>query len=242
MLTPILRRSGREESRREKEHMEAEVVAAYFWLSLGTDVGYFPRPFAVRLAKHRFTEFLNTWHDLFATRGDLFAPDFRIALETIENRRNTVLPPSEPFENLKLLQLFFREALAIEIGTLRDQPLVTSMAALTLLNIADLEEILLRKHDQERHFPLIVGRGLFETQFPATILHMNSLGALESEINESELSVDDRVRFRSRIRALTRWRLNFRLDTVASFFPVISDAFYTRNEELLAARGETPSF
>ena len=138
MLTPILRRSGREESRREKEHMEAEVVAAYFWLSLGTDVGYFPRPFAVRLAKHRFTEFLNTWHDLFATRGDLFAPDFRIALETIENRRNTVLPPSEPFENLKLLQLFFREALAIEIGTLRDQPLVTSMAALTLLNIADL--------------------------------------------------------------------------------------------------------
>jgi hypothetical protein len=235
----IRSRIGMERRDRADELRVAETIAAYFWLSLGSDLEYFPRRYAVRLARNRFSELLNTWESFFQKHGELFVPEFLFKLETFVSRRVTVLPPPEGFDNPSALHPYFRDALAIEIESMRDDRLITSMGAVTLLKGEDLEQILEHKQPIKGQFSLIIDLSLLRNQFPAMMLHMHTLSTLSSAIEASGIAIEDRIRLKSRLQALTRWRLNFHLDTVSRFFPLIADSFYSeRGEQVMIGYSE----
>jgi hypothetical protein len=63
--------------------------------------------------------------------------------------------------------------------------------------------------------------------FGVSLSHLDAFGALDREIrSQSEEDPEDGLIFRTRIRQLTRWRLNLRSQTVSSFYPIIGDLFF----------------
>jgi hypothetical protein len=229
-LSPLLS-GGHFKSRNDEELFLAGLVEAYFWLRLGVDIGYFPAHYARQLARHRLTPLVSGWKQLLDDRGDVFAPTFKVLLQTIDvDSQVGIVTPNNEFADERQLHRFFRHALALEAESIADELLVTAFGALTFLNLKDLEDVFLRNHTLDGRLRMIVDRALFDTQFPKMMLHTRSFAALDRAVDNASLREDGAV-FKRRVHELTRWRLNQRLDSVNRFLPRVVALYFERHQQ-----------
>jgi hypothetical protein len=212
----------------------AESVEVYFWLLLGTDLGFYDRESAELFARHRFTELLNEWEPFFADWGYLFSPNYEALLRTMLQYDTVGLSKQiYRFNRPESLHSHFQHALTLEYEMLTDDALVISMAALHFLRIPDLEAIFDRRHAQESQFTKIVDLSLFVNEFPKTMLHIRSFTSFDEALLKRPIDDADRGMFRDRIHELTRWRLNLRAKTTETFLPRTADSFFEAHRDIM---------
>jgi hypothetical protein len=223
-LASILARLRTASGERAYDFALCEMVEAYFWLLLGVELQAFPSRETELMVRQRFTEMFSEWRALFARRGYLFAPSFEDRLRISENQARVVeIPADRQFSQPLRLTSLFHHAVALDGESVSDRELTAFFAGLSVLHRGDLERVLNDGHNLEGVLFVNLNERLLIDAFVQSARHMESFRILD-ELSRVQPDVhpDDAVLFRSRIRELTRWRLNFRLENVRDFFPEIA--------------------
>jgi hypothetical protein len=222
-LSPILSRLRSTSNGAGRDFVLGELTEAYFWICLGVELTAFPAREAELLIGHRFTEMFSEWEGLFRRRGYLFAPSFETRLRASENQKRLIEIEPDRFANPAAFVGLFHHALSLETESVSDLALTTFFAALSVLRRGDLNRILTESHNLEGILFSNVDEPLLVSAFVDAARHMDCFRVVE-EISRTDavLSPYDAAEFRSRIRELTRWRLNFRVDNVRDFVPTVA--------------------
>jgi hypothetical protein len=208
-----------------------ELLEAYFWLSLGAEIGYYSEDSAQLPAAARFVELLNESKDLFRDYGYMFAPVFEARIQTAFSHRRILLPAID-YKFVRPVQYhsWFQRALALEIESLQDSDLTTFFAALALLTPREIETLLSAGETAVNAFFVPLNRNSFIETFGTSLNHLESFAALDAEVqNLPNSDPDDSFVFRSRIKQLTRWRLNLYNPNVIRYYPLVADLFVNTN-------------
>lgn len=206
-----------------------EQLEAYFWLALGVEIGYYGESTAELLAANRFIELLSGSAELFRAYGFLFAPDFEVRLRTAQNQRQILQKAVDhTFVHPAQFHRWFHRALSLEIESLQDERLTTFFAILAFLSPPEVEALLaVEQGTVNKEFFGTLNRGRLLDTFSTSISHLESFAVLDNDVgNSSDVDPEDSLIFRARLRQLTRWRLNFRIPTVARYYPIIAAQFF----------------
>jgi hypothetical protein len=231
-LTPIVGRRRWLRSNRADVFTLGELLEGYFWLSLGVEIGYYSEDSAQLLAAARFVELLSQFKELFREYGYLFAPAFEARIQTMLSLKR-VLQPAVDYTFVRPLQFhpWFQRALGLEIESLQDNDLTTFFAAFALLAPPEIGALLSNESliVNTDFFGRLHRRGLIEG-FGTSLNHLESFALLDAEIrNLPDLDPEDSFAFRSRIKQLTRWRLNLHNPNVVGYYPLIGNLFVDTN-------------
>jgi hypothetical protein len=171
-------------------------------LALGAEIQFFPEEAAARLARHRLFELFDYFDEYLTSYGYLFAQDFATRLITIVRHKNydQLLAPlvGQSFQSPDSLHCAFQAALVGEIEFMKDESSELCVSALLFAANDDFENV--------------VGRGQKVARPGSRDLDREELW------RGGSLRRDDAAILADRVRQLTRWKLNFLIQTVDSRF------------------------
>lgn len=212
----------------------SELVTTYFWLNLGSEIGFFSREAArdvvrQRLAVLLFTEQLE--RELTHV-GYLFPPEFRRLL--VEARQSVDLrvdgSSADFVQPSPRSYAAFRSAIVAETQITRS---LAAEAVITVLNFApsQFDRLLLRNQPIRLSATTVIDATTLTEGFAEIIGYMERLSGLSKRIlTEPGLPVADRFPLERRLRQLTRWRVNQFVGGVNDYYSRIAFFVCRRSE------------
>jgi len=211
-----------------------ELIEAYFWLALGSEIQFFPKEAAIRLASHRLFEVFDSLDEYLQTYGYLFASDFATRLITIVRHDNydQILAPlvDQQFLSPRSLLSSFQAALTAETEFIEDDSAELCVSVLLFANNLEFENII-RGQSVQRSDGRVLDREMLWPGALQLLAHMAIFRNWELSLKGDENVLgEDGALLSDRIRQLTRWKLNFLVKTFDARFSELMQALSTKTE------------
>jgi len=190
----------------------AELVAIYFWLDMGIEVGFFPYAESRAIFSQRFSEsfFGDEFVEELENHIHLFDPFFEGVLTEVHSSKEPFNrgPRRIPLPPTPCLLAAFRSALITETKVFRVQPAEVLTAVLGFAP-ALLERFLKRGEPVRIGDELTIDDNALTKGFAVLVGYMERLVGLSARILDEEgLPIEFRPTVERGIRQVTRWRIN----------------------------------
>ena len=208
-----------------------ELIEAYFWLALGSEIEFFPAEAAKRLVHHRLVELFDLLGEHLNSYGSLFPQDFATRITMMPHKIfDQMLAPEagQSFQSPHSLQGAFQAALVGETEFMEDDSATLCVSTLLFSDEDDFEGVILLEDEIQRPDSRIAYRENLWRGALQSLAHMALFRDWERSLKTNKsIGFEDAALLANRIRQLTRWKLNFLVNKVDSRFRTLMQTLST---------------
>jgi hypothetical protein len=208
ILQPAAMGFSRAKLRRTRAYRFSNMLAGYFWLLLGLEVGYFPEEHTRSLFGQRFTEFFKHFNRDFTDWGYVFDPEFGPILRAAYNRK-VLIERDDPLrvEEHPISKAAMRSALIAESNFQRSQAAQAFVGALNFEWVL-VKAVISENYAAEGTDDIVLDQNAVALGLQVVLGYMETLVELSVALREDTEAPQIATRCEARLRQLTRWRVN----------------------------------